>query len=117
MLCLQALNIEHTKAVIHRSSNSLFKRLCLTDSPTRNLCIHLLDIYMTDGILIPGTIIDRIVKTGISPLSLLSQTNVRKPLQTEDGLVDSLRSLLLCENYVKPWSDEYLLVKLLTKSF
>ena len=34
-----------------------------------------------------------------------------------DGLVDTLRALLLCENYVKPWSNEYYLVKLLTRTF
>ncbi len=37
--------------------------------------------------------------------------------ETANGIVDSLRTLLYEDNYLKPWSNEYLLVKLLTKSF
>ena len=35
----------------------------------------------------------------------------------EDGLADTLHNILLHDNYVKPWSDEYSMVKLLTRSF
>ena len=34
-----------------------------------------------------------------------------------NGAMDSLRTVLFNENFIKTWSDEYMLVKLLTRSF
>ena len=34
-----------------------------------------------------------------------------------DGIVDSLRSMIFSENFIKPWCNEHILVKLLTKAF
>ena len=74
--------------------------------------------YVTKGLLIPGSIIDRVVKSGVSPMQLM----YNKPehinlIGKSDGVVDSLRNLLLHDHSIKPWSNEYLLVKLITKSF
>ena len=115
---LQALEITHASTHINDSTKSLFKRICSTDSPTRDVCIYFMNLFIVDRVLVPGTLIDRIVKMGISPTSLL-QSNVKQSSQTftADGLVDSLRAMLYNDNYIKPWSNEYLLVKLLTRSF
>ena len=59
------------------------------------------------GTLIPGTIIDRIVGMGISPSSLLSDKCSSHKYLPADGLVDSLRAMLLSDNYIKTWSNEY----------
>ena len=94
----------------------LFKRLCSTDSPTRNICTHFIYLYITENILIPGSLIERIVRSGASPLLLLNELYNHHNVPN-DGRVDALRASLLCENYVKPWSNEYYLVKLLTRTF
>ena len=69
------------------------------------------------GTVIPGTITDIIVGMDISPSSLLSDKCSNHKYLPADGLVDSLRAMLLSDNYIKPWSNEYILVKLLTRSF
>ena len=33
-----------------------------------------------------------------------------------DGIVDSLRIMILSENVIKPWCNEYILIKLLMKA-
>ena len=70
---------------------------------------------MSDNVRIPGTLVDRVLGLGACPLSIY---NKYTPIQSKkSGLVDSIRAMLLTENFIKPWSDEYLLVKLLTRSF
>ena len=114
---LQAVKVESANVYINNATKTLFRRLCATDSTTRNLCIHFLNKYIMHGTLIPGTIIDRIVGMGVSPSSLLSDKCSSHKYLPADGLVDSLRAMLLSDNYIKPWSNEYMLVKLLTRSF
>ena len=113
---LKALDIDNASVLINNSMKCLFKRLCSTDSPTRNICTHFIYLYITENILIPGSLIERIVRSGASPLLLLNGLSSHHNVPN-DGLVDTLRALLLCENYVKPWSNEYYLVKLLTRTF
>jgi hypothetical protein len=72
--------------------------------------------YVTSGSLIPGSLVDRVVKMGVSPSSIM----VSKPKSSHDridsdGVVDSLRNLFLTENFIKTWCSEYLMVKLLTR--
>ena len=55
---------------------------------------------------------------GISPSKLAFAYNkVNTAKDSENGIVDSLRYLIHSENYVKPWSVEHLMVRLLTKAF
>ena len=89
------------------------------DSPTRNLCAYFIDLFVTQNILIPGTLVNRFVDMGISPASLIFPgcTNSSQPSYTADGLVDSLRFMLYNDNYIQPSGlTQYLLAKLLTKS-
>ena len=48
---------------------------------------------------------------------LLSKVCDRHDYVIYNGAVDSLRTVLFNEHFIKPWSDEYMLVKLLTRSF
>ena len=81
-------------------------------------CVYFIDLFVTQNILIPGTLVNRIVDMGISPAGLIFPgcTNSSQSSSTADGLVDSLRFILHSDNYIKSRSNEYLLVKLLTKS-
>ena len=116
---LRALDIESVKTCIDKSTTLLYKRLCAVDSPTCDLCIFMLCDYMSKNILISGSILQRIVKMNKSPI--MSMFGIRSSdtnsIIHEDGLADTLQNLLLHDNYVKPWSDEYSMVKLLTRSF
>ena len=74
--------------------------------------------YVTKGLLIPGSIIDRVVKSGVSPIQLMyNKPKHFNHIGKSDGVVDSHKNLLLHEHFIKPWSNEYLLVNLLTKFF
>ena len=80
---------------INDNVKSLFTRVFSTYSPTRDVCIHFINLFVTESLRIPGTLIDRIVKMGISPTSLL-RCNNKRSIQTKvtDGLVDSLSAIL-----------------------
>jgi hypothetical protein len=74
--------------------------------------------YIAAGSTAPGSWVDRIVNMDVSPVSVMVSTRKSSHDRNySDGVVDSLRSLLLHENYIKPWSMEYLMVKLLARSF
>ena len=82
------------------------------------MCVNLLANFMCNGVLVDGSLLDRVFKTGSSPTHLMFY----KPARTEsnfisDGVVDSLRYLTMHENFIKPYSDEHLLATLLTKAF
>ncbi len=116
---LEALGIDHARSYIDNMTRSCFKRLCVNDSPTRNLCLYFIDMFIRKGVLVPGTCVARLITSGISPSSLLStfSSHTSQTPCTADGLVDSLRTMLYSEHFIKPWSNEYLIVKLLTRSF
>ena len=115
---LRALNIDNVKTCINNSTLSLYNRICSVVSPTRSLCVFMLSQYVASGSLIPGSLVDRVVKMGVSPSSIMvSKPKSSHDRNDSDGVVDSLRNLLLNENYIKPWCSEYLMVKLLTRSF
>ena len=70
---------------------------------------------MSDNVRIPGILVDRVLGLGVCPLSIHNKYTPIKNKQS--GLVDSIRAMLFTEHLIKPWSDEYLIVKLLTRSF
>ena len=81
----------------------------------------LLATYILKGNTINGTLLDRLVKTGVNPLKLI----LDKPSSSldcdinkeEGGLIDSLRFLLHNKKYNKASSEEHILFTLLTKAF
>ena len=116
---LRALNINTVSSGITNLMKSNFSRLCAVDSPTRDLCLFLITRLVSGYPSPKGSSVDRLIKSATSPTELLFNNikTMKLNCSQSDGGVDSLRSLLMHENYVKPWSNEYILVKLLTKSF
>jgi len=107
---LQALGITGSNTLLNEYNNSLFTRIFQNGSPTRNLCVYFIDLFVTQNILIPGTLVNRIVDKGSSLVSLIFPgcTNSIQASSAADGLVDSLRFMLYNANYIKLWSNEYL---------
>ena len=80
--------------------------------------MELLSQYVIKGKLTKGTLLYKVTQLGYSPVS----TAFIKPTvctndTIEDGTVASLRYLMFHENYVKPYSNEFILTNLLTKAF
>ena len=75
--------------------------------------------YVSHNKLIPGSILQIIINMNISPITSMFgiQSQCKSHILQEDGLADTLNNLLLQDNYIKPWSHEYSMVKLLTRSF
>ena len=112
--------MEPVKTGIDKSTILLYNRLCVVDPPTRNLCMFMLRDYVSHNKLTPGSILQRLVNMNISPITAMFDIHSQGKcyILPEDGLADTLNNLLLQENYhVKPWSHEYSMVKLLTRSF
>ena len=116
---LRALNINTVSSGITNLMKANFSRLCAVDSPTRDLCLFFITRLLSGYPSPKGSSVDRLIKNGASPTELLFKNikTMKRNCSQSDGVVDSLRSLLMHENYVKPWSNEYILVKFLTKSF
>ena len=114
---LQARYIKPIKHILKERTASLYSRIFNTDSPARDLSTHLLSSYLCTGHVVPGTLLDQVLSYGLSPLNLIF--DFHRPLYNfyEDGVVDSLRSLLCHENFLKHYSEEHMLVSLLTRSF
>ena len=115
---LRAMHIDTVTTSIENQTISTFKRTCNVNSPTRKVYIQQLSSYILHGHIVPGTMIDRLIGYGRSPTDTLFTQNKRRHDYTDvDGTADSLRPLLYDDNFIKPWSDQYILVKLLTRSF
>ena len=99
------MNIDNISTVIGNYTKSVFKRVCSKSSPIKNVCFHLLSDYMGSGITVPGTIVDRILKRGLSLIVVLfDKVYDRHDIVVNDGVVDSLRTytLLFNEYFIKP---------------
>lgn len=115
---LRAVNIHNIEHYIKRNTISLWRRSFFIDSLLRSLCAFNLARYIMHGKLIPGTIVDRIVSYGMSPTQLLlNNTQYTVTSVTSDGVADSLRYLIMNENFLKPYSDEHVIASLLVKAF
>ena len=116
---LKALSITNIAVTCKNNSISLLKRIMSINTPTNDLCDYLIERYYTHKTLYPKTLVGRVIQMGISPLELICDRTVssRANSASDDGHIDSLRYLVSEENYIKPWSAEYKLVQLLTRSF
>ena len=74
--------------------------------------------YIVTGLIIPGTLIARIIDLGISPMKAAFNKIIIDPQQPENGRTDSVYALLSSEIFLRSWS---LLVRafiqLLNRSF
>ena len=60
---------------------------------------------MTTDVVVPGTIIDRVIKIGVSPVkAAFTNVSYKGDEDAEEGVVDSLKHLLLPKNFIKRWS-------------
>ena len=81
---------------------------------------YLLSVYLQHGVVYPNTLLGRLLAADLNPINCaVDKTNMGEKggRQRENGLVDSLRHLLVSENYIKPWSAEHSLVVSLTRCF
>ena len=117
---LSALNIPSLEAVIKKNTLNFYKRIFKVESPLLELQSKLLSYYIKTGLTINGTLLHRIINYGYSPIEVMSKSEkikVTNDLYDSNGIVHSLRFLIFNDNYIKPFSDEYMMVKLLTSSF
>ena len=115
---LKALSITNIAVTCKNNSISLLKRIMSINTPTNDLCDYLIERYFTHKTLYPKTLVGCVIQMGISPLELICDRTVysRANPASDDGHIGSLRHLVSEENYIKPWSAEYKLVQLLTRS-
>ena len=119
---LKALNIPPVEDVIGHNLLRLYKNNFQTNTPTRDLQSTLLAKYLLRGYTVKGTLLNRVIKAGSDPLKIIFE---KQPFSCanrdiniqEDGVTDSLKFLLLHNDYNKPWSEEHILATLLTKAY
>ena len=117
---LEALDIPSITREVKYATVGLYQRIFRETSPTCALQTRLLSRYLLTGQCINGTLLSSVVKYNVNPVTIILDNNFinkRDTFKKADGIVDSLKYLLYSENYVKPWSDEFILTRLLTKAF
>ncbi len=83
--------------------------------PARNICLYHLSRHVLSGHVCQGNLLEKIIATGESPISLAFKKSSHTECQrSENWHVDSIRMLLYHENFVKLYLEEYLLVRMLT---
>ena len=114
---LKALNIEKVQNIVDRNVLNLYHRIFKIESPARSIMQFLLARYITYGTTVPGTLIDRVVSIGESPLKCVFRKSGHKVSILKDGIdghADSIRLLLNSRNYLNHNSKEHFMVRLLT---
>jgi len=114
---LQALHIRKVQEKIKQSTASLLKHSFIVQSPMKDLTSYFLSLYICKGVLIPGTLVERAVSFGLSPIRCLFNDYKMSAFSNNCGIVDSIRALIMHENFIKPYSEQHVLTSLLTKSF
>ena len=116
MVLIHALNIPLFGDLLQRNTASLYHRIFKVDSLAGDLQARFLASYLLHGNYTSGSLLERIIVSGRSPIDVIfNEQHFRCP-SYENGVIDSLRYLLHHENFVKPWSSEYLLAGLLTSN-
>ena len=115
---LRALNITPVPDLLSKNTANLYHRLFSVDSPARTLQCSALASYILTGETTKNTLLGRIVESGQSPVSLiLNPPKHSPPHSSQDGIVDSLRHLIIQDNFVKPYGNDHYLASLLLKAF
>ena len=113
---LQAMNIPSVGDTIKLMTVSLWKRTFKVDSPLRNLCLFFISKYIATGISHPGTLTGRIIQLGLSPIATaLTSSRLHIPQRNEDGAIDSLRRLIMENDFNNRESLTHRLVALLVR--
>ena len=114
---LKALNIDKVQNIVNRNVLNLYHIIFKIESPARSLTQFLLARYITYGTTVHGTLIDRVVSIGESPLKCVFRKYGHKVSILKDcidGHADYIRLLLNSRNYVNHNSAEHFMVRLLT---
>ena len=99
---LRALNLDNISTGVLNQTTSLFKRICSIDSPTQQLCFYMLSDYILNNNLVPGSTVARLVNLGLSPVKVIfNKINSQHDLCINDGIVDSLRSMIFLRKLYK----------------
>jgi hypothetical protein len=114
---LKALNIKTINELPAKLTASLYQRIFKVNCPMRDLCIYQLSNYICTGLSVHGSITHRMVEYGLCPVTYAFNKYTPQNILHCDGTVDSLKQLIYNENFVKPWSNEYILTRMLTKAF
>ena len=114
---LEAMHIKKVSQKVKESCASLFYRIFDTSSSAQDLSAHLLSLYITRNVLIPNTLVHRLVSAGVSPTECAFSRLRRHSWDSSDGVVESMRNLLMHSNFIKPYSEQHILCTLLVKSF
>ena len=114
---LKSMKIDKIRDSLVSMSSSLIHRVFAVESPLRVLTMYYMSLFLKHGTLLSCTLMDRLVSYNLSPVKCAF--TVVKPVSSSDndGIVDSLRTLLFHENFVKPYSEEHILSVMLTRSF
>ena len=110
---LKALNIQKVQNIVDRNMLNLYHRIFKIESPARSIMQFLLARYITYGTTVPGTLIDRVVSIGESPLKCVFRKSGHKVSILKDGIdghADSIRLLLNSRNYLNHNSEEHFMV-------
>ena len=103
--------------LINKNVLSLYRRIFLVDTPTRDLCSTLLAKSLLENSHVTGTLCDRVKSIGYSPIhAAFNKSRYCVPI-SQDGVVETLRFHMCHVNFLKPYSDEYVLTQLLTRAF
>ena len=71
---LKALTIDIAQDIVNINVLNLYHRIFKIDSPARSLMQFLLARYITYGTTVPGTLLDRVVSIGESPLKCVLES-------------------------------------------
>ena len=114
---LKALNIDKVHNIVNRNVLNLYHRIFKIESPASGVMQCLLARYITYGTTVPGTLLDRVVSIGESPLKCDFRKYGHKGSILKDGIgahVNSTRLLLNNRNYANNNWEEHFMVRLLT---
>ena len=114
---LEALGIPTIEGTLLCRASRLHNSIMCQDSPARQISLHLLSKVMAGLPIPPGTLLARMRRTGHSPFGFDPPLQYQSSRATNAGVVDSIKELLCNEQFLKPYSNEYILLKLLTRSF
>ena len=112
-----ACNTKPMSHIIKQNTLSLWQRIFRVDSPARTLCAQRLAKYILTGCYTPNTLIARVLRCNVPLVKCLFQADRDACHTQRDGVVDSIRYLIMNEQFLKPYSDEHTLAILLTKAF
>lgn len=114
-LC-KALGISPVSEIINQRVITLWNKIFKVKSPTGVLCLHWLQGFVGHGIIVPGTLLSRVILTGLSPTRYAHRMVRYSGTACNSGVVDTLRTLVLDDNFNKKDSSAHAMVKLLTSS-